>query len=104
ISLPFLIDQIRNVNCLTVFELVVLFILQFLSPKGFRGFLRPALLIVLLAVLGLPVIVASVKQKFHIPFIRIELYVCIKGSTFCRNHSLNEQWFALHLGLFLFVI
>src|SRR5690606_7471858 len=96
IRLPFLINQTCHIHGLTRFEILVLIIGQFLTTKCSWGFLRLALLIVLLVILLLSVRVATVKQKFGIAFISIVLYRCRKLRSLCGNHTLYIKWSALH--------
>src|SRR5690554_3064928 len=96
VRLPFLIDQPCHIHGLTRFEVLVLLIGQLFSTKCFWSFLRLALLIILLVILLLSVIVATVKQKFGVTFFGIVLYRCRELRTFCGNHTLQFERFALH--------
>src|SRR5690606_21520177 len=73
VRLTLLVCQATDVNSLTVFELIILLIIQFLTSKSSRNFLRIILLIILSVALRLLIGIASIEQKFNIAFVCIEL-------------------------------
>src|SRR5690554_1912985 len=96
VFLTFLIYQTINIDGLPGFELIVLFIVEFLAPESSRNFIGWALLVILLGALRLLIIVAPVKQELYITLVCIELYVCIELCSFRGHHPLQIERFALH--------
>ena len=96
----FLIHQSTNIDSLTVFELLILLIIQFFTSKSFRSFQRLFFLITLYLLIG----IIPVKQELYKTFVGIELYLCIKRSSFFGSHTLYMKRLTLHKGLLLYII